>query len=228
MGSHHDGKFLTTSDYLSSHLLDLPGHGQSSQRASFESLKTYLDELNSDFHLIGYSFGGRIAQKLSFHPRCLSLTLMSSKTHFSDKERNERLNYENELIQDLNKTDLDHFIDKFYSSSLFSSFKRRKRLFESYLLRRMDLDKQDLIYALKEFSITKLHTSFPSIPILGMYGMLDLKYRHHYSGLNWDISVVSVPSSGHVIHYENPSFCVKTLEKFIGQIENDLASLRTL
>jgi pimeloyl-ACP methyl ester carboxylesterase len=228
MGSHLDGKPLLASSTLSWHLLDLPGHGKSLQNVDMQTLVDYINKLNSPFHLVGYSFGGRIAQKLASHPSCLSLTLMSSKTFFSDEELSARRDYEKKLIEDLESLPFEEFIASFYASPLFSSLRRRKRLFESYLLRKEDQSKENLMFALKEFSIDKVLSSFPSIPILGLYGMLDLKYAKTYLKLPSQVMCVSVPSSGHVIHLENTSFCLKTLETFIGQVEHELASMRTL
>lgn len=228
MGSHVDAKPLLLSQELSFHLIDLPGHGKTGQNANFESLISYINNLNTPFHLVGYSFGGRVAQKLSSHPHALSLTLMSSHTLFSTEELKIRQEFERQLKTDIIELEIEDFVQNFYNSPLFSSLKRRKRLFETYLMTKYSHSKEDLLFALNEMGIEKVASPLPSIPTLGMYGMLDLKYTKLYTKLPHDVSCVSVPSSGHVIHIENPSFCIKTLEKFIGQVEHELASKRTL
>lgn len=228
MGSHVDARPLLSSSELSLHAIDLPGHGKTGQNANLHTLYSYLDNINCPFHLVGYSFGGRIAQKLATHPNALSLTLMSSHTLFSVDELKIRKEFEQKLKDDLQNQEMDTFVANFYSSPLFSSIRRRKRLYESYLMTKSSHKKEDLLFALSEFAIEKILSPLPPIPILGMYGMLDLKYTKLYTQLPKDASVVSVPSSGHVIHMENPSFCIKTLEKFIGQVEDELASKRTL
>lgn len=227
MGSHLDAKPLQASDFLSWHVIDLPGHGKSLD-SCLDDIWAYLDELKEPFHLVGYSMGGRVAQKMAHHPSCLSLSLLSSHTVFDPHELQERKQFEDDLGSELEKLPMHEFISKFYSSPLFSSIKRRKRLFESYLLRKEGLDKTYLLQGLKNLSVTNLTSSLPSCPVLGLYGALDLKYMKLYSKLPQDVHIVSVPHSGHVVHFENASFCINILEKFIRDIENDLAILRKL
>ena len=228
MGSHIEGKPLTTSDYLSWHLIDLPGHGKTKQDAGLQDLLDYLDGLQTPFHLVGYSMGGRVAQKLAFHPNCRSLTLMSSHTLFDTQELEERMIFEGNLKKQLETLPLRDFVANFYSSSLFSSLKRRKRLFEAYLLRREQLDKESLKHALDTLSVETLKSNLPTCPVLGLYGMLDLKYQKLYAKLPPSVNIATVPSSGHVVHLENTTFCIKILEQFIRDIDNDMGNMRTL
>jgi pimeloyl-ACP methyl ester carboxylesterase len=204
--------------------IDLPGHGKTKQNARFSDLIKFLDDLCSPFHLVGYSLGGRVAQKLSHHKNCLSLSLLSSHTLFDKNTYDERRRFEESLKQDLLNLSMKDFLDKFYSSSLFSSLRRRKKVFEKLKLMRENLAQQDLIFGLNELGIENLVSDLPPIPVLALYGMLDLKYQKLYTCLSETVSVVSIPHAGHAIHLENPKHCLATLEKFIGTIEHDLAN----
>lgn len=225
MGTHADAKPLLNSDFLSWHLLDLPSCGKS-VNASIQDLKEYLDTLNTPFHLVGYSLGGRVAQKMASHQQCLSLTLLSSHTVFDDDELQERIEFEEKLRKNLSELSLEEFFLQFYSSPLFSSLKRKKRVFENYMLKKKELSKQQIEKMLEILNINSLHSFLPPCPVLGLYGAFDLKYMKLYSKLPPHVQVVSVPNSGHVVHFENASFCINILEKFIRDIEHDLASLR--
>jgi pimeloyl-ACP methyl ester carboxylesterase len=228
LGSHKEALNLLHSETISWHLIDLPGHGSSKSDTSINDLMNYLDSLGSPFHLVGYSLGGRVAQFLSHHKNCLSLSLISSHTLFDEKTLQERIIFEDNLKLDLVSHGLERFVQNFYESSLFSSLKRRKRVFESMMIRREGLFLDDLLFALDELSVKKIKSNLPNCPILGLYGMLDRKYQKIYTCLPEQVHVVSIPNSGHAIHLENPKRCLEILETFLYKVENDLANLRTL
>lgn len=220
-GSHLDGINLLSSSYLSWHLIDLPGHGKTSASLSLNELEAYLDSLNSPFHLCGYSLGGRVAQKLSTHPQCLSLTLISSDTDFSDPiKRLERIAFEQDLLSKLEQMDLETFLNAWYENPLFSSLKRKKSLFNKTLLQRKLQNKEELLKGLKKLTIEQLQSDIPPIPTLAIYGMFDQKYKKLYGCLNEAIHVVSIPNAGHAIHLENPRQLLLTCETFIRMIES--------
>jgi 2-succinyl-6-hydroxy-2,4-cyclohexadiene-1-carboxylate synthase len=220
-GSHHDGLKLLESEVLSWHLIDLPGHGKTPSSASLEDIKNYLDKLQSPFHLVGYSLGGRVAQKLSFHPKCLSLTLISADTDFSDEtKKSERVEFEKKLFLELENSDLETFFKNWYNNPLFASLKRRKKLFEKTLLQRSHQNKQELLEGLKKLTLEHLESSLPTIPTLAIYGMFDQKYKKLYGLLQDPIHVVSIPNAGHALHLENPKTLLLTCEKFVRMIES--------
>ena len=228
MGSCHDAKGLLETSYLSWHLIDLPGHGKTKQTATLQDLFDYLDELKSPFHLVGYSMGGRVAQKLAHHKNTLSLTLISSQTLFSDAEYLNRIEFEKELTQKLQNLPFKEFVEEFYKSSLFTSLRRRKTLFNAMLTLRQDLDPKDLLYALKELNIEKIISPFPPCPILELYGMCDLKYQKYCNQLPEVVHVVSIAQAGHALCLENPKQSLSLIEKFITRCEHDVANLRTV
>lgn len=225
MGSHLSVKPLQKSLFLSWHAIDLPGHGKNIL-STIDDVQNYLEALGEPFHLVGYSMGGRLAQKMASHPHCLSLSLLSSHTLFDENQLLERIAFENQLQADLDRLPFKEFLDQFYSSPLFSSIKQKKSLFNRYLLEKQKLNKADLKIALNTLHINHILAPLPLCPILGLYGAFDLKYTKLYSKMPKNVSVVSVPNAGHVVHCENTPFCINILEKFIRDIEHELGILR--
>ena len=228
LGSHKDAKSLIHNSFISWHAIDLPGHGKTKQEAAFKDLTTYLDNLSSSFHLVGYSLGGRVAQKLASHINCKSLSLLSSHTIFNDQEYLARIEFEKNLLQNLIIQPLDEFLITFYNSPIFASLRHNRSLFEKYIKARLSQDKDDLIFGLNELAMTNIVSDLPNCPILGLYGEFDLKYQKIYTLLPEKVSVVSIDHAGHTIHLENPKSCLKALEKFIGTVEHDMENMRQL
>lgn len=227
MGTHLNVKPLQKSHFLSWHAIDLPGHGHN-VGATVDDVYNYLESLNEPFHLVGYSMGGRLAQKMASHPQCLSLSLLSSHTLFDKNELVERICFENKLKIDLENLPFEEFLNQFYASPLFSSIKQKKQLFKRYLLQRQYLNKSNLKTALTTLHINQILSPLPCCPTLGLYGAFDLKYTKLYAKMPEHVSIVSVPHSGHVVHFENAPFCIHILEKFIRDTEHELGILRQL
>jgi 2-succinyl-6-hydroxy-2,4-cyclohexadiene-1-carboxylate synthase len=228
MGSGLEGTPLR-SKVLSWHFIDLPGHGKTKQTATVEDIETYLTNLQGPFHLVGYSLGGRVAQKLASHPQCLSLSLLSSYTLFDKEAYTERRAFEQKLKKDIEELPIETFISNFYNSPLFTSLKHKPKLFEPLLKRRSSLTKKDLLFALEQLTVAKIHSDLPSCPTLGLYGEYDAKYQTIYTKLPPTVTVVSIDNAGHAIHLENPKACLKHLEHFIQAVEYDnMDSLRTI
>jgi pimeloyl-ACP methyl ester carboxylesterase len=228
LGTYKDAYVFQTSQTLSWHLIDLPGFGKTKRSATLCDLIYYLDSLNSPFHLVGYSMGGRVAQKLSHHHNCLSLSVISSHTVLSQQELQERILFEQEQKQALINLPFDQFVDQFYASPLFASLRRKKSSFTSMIKKRKNQDKEDVLFGLDELGIERLSAPLPSCPILALYGMLDLKYQKLYALLPKNICIVSIPHAGHNLCLENPKECLNSLELFIRSIEHDMERLWTL
>jgi len=179
-------------------------------------LYDYAEALHTPFHCVGYSLGGRVAQKIAHHPACLSLTLISSQTLFTPEEKIEKMNQEALIQARLKKLALSDFFDQWYQAPLFSTLRRNKRLYERTLNRRLKQDPAALILGLQKLSVENLFSPLPRCPILGLYGRFDAKYQNLYTKLPEAIQVVSVEQAGHALHLENPRRCLELIEKFIG------------
>ena len=117
--------------------IDLLGHGKSSSPDQFELysaesqmeiLDNLFDQLNiSEFTLVGYSMGGRLALSytLKFPKKVNRLVLESTSFGITEKkDREERIKSDFDLAAFIENSTLDDFIDFWMEIPILKSYKR--------------------------------------------------------------------------------------------------------
>lgn len=209
--------------HFSLYLLSLPGHGKSKEvPITLESIKETIETLPlSSYHLLGYSLGGRLARKLEEDPRCKSLILLSTHPGLvSQEEKNERRLLDEKWIVQLENTPFSLFLQAWYNQELFSTLRRKKRLFEALIKRREKEDPQKLACVLKTFGLAQEdYKSDFKKPTLALHGEYDKKFTLLYTKLNEPVTVVTIENASHTVHLENPKQCGNNITTFIRSLK---------
>ncbi len=182
--------FLPPSHCIGIHL---PGHGGVPFSETFE---IDIDR----FHLIGYSMGGRLAMAYAAkNPyRIASLTIASAHPGLTDEaEKQKRLESDARWAKILLELPIDEFLKRWYDQPLFQFYKPD-------LSMRKKQNVQDLAKALMHYSLGR-QPRFDLDNVL--VGEWDAKFRALY------INPILIPSSGHVVHLENPKAVAAAIEK---------------
>lgn len=173
--------------------IDLPGHGNSSFEPDFD-----IDI--PEFHLVGYSLGGRIAYQ-KFARKAKSLTLVSVHPGLKTvEEKKLRLKQDKKWADLLLQLPIDEFLLHWYDQSIFKPFK------PDFSMRRVQ-NVQNLRKALLHFSLA--HQSFFEIDE-GIVGERDVKFRALYS------HPIVIPNAGHMVHLENPKALATIIKERVG------------
>lgn len=199
--------------------LSLPGHGKTKVE-NFYSLEDFrfkfskFVELNfNQFHLIGYSMGGRIVLDLLTHSRLnpINVTLISSGLGLdSETEKQERLMSDLKLFGD---DSLDVFFNKWYSQSLFGNFKDHPS-YKNYVNEKLSHDKNEWIKSLEMFSQGAMGLRSDYIHTLKKYsdkihyicGSEDKKYLSNCEFLkNFGIKISVIEGAFHNLHKTHPT-----------------------
>lgn len=170
------------------HCIELPGHGSSPFVESFDFLSP-----NEQFHLVGYSMGGRLALGYAskYPHRIASLTIASAHPGLqTSQEKRQRLKEDTRWAEKLMTLPIDEFLSQWYDQPLFRSFK------PDFSMRRKHSSK-NLAKALIHYSLA--HQSFYK-PKNALYlvGENDAKYRALYP------EATVIEKAGHSVHFENP------------------------
>lgn len=184
--------WLPVSSHLSSPCIgcDLPGHGNTPFKVDFTIPIP-------NYHLVGYSMGGRIALQ-KFAKKALSLTLLSVHPGLkTEEEKEKRLKSDKEWANLLLKLPIDEFLLRWYDQPVFKPFKPDLKM-------RREQNVQDLAKALLEFSLAK--QSYFEID-QGLIGEFDQKFLSLYK------NPIVIPEAGHMVHLENPKAVAKMIEK---------------
>lgn len=211
----------------SCHPLDLPGHGERSALPSGDAytFDGVCDLIAGDvtrmglrrIALWGYSMGGRIALHFALrHPELLSFLILESCSPglANRRDRELRLQVDEELSQRLEADGLERFIDFWMEQPLFASQKQLpiERQEEGRRLR-LSNSATGLAAALRGFSVGRqlpLHNRLSELamPTLVLAGELDSKYRelgesmaHSIPGARFRI----IAEAGHAPHWERPA-----------------------
>ncbi len=215
--------------------VDLPGHGRSLHRPSYEytiegatqALADVLDDAGvRECNLVGYSMGGRIALYFAVHhsSRVRTLTLESSSPGLtSSADRNDRRMVDAERADSI-RTDLLGFLAKWYRMPLFASLERHG-LVESMIDMRSTNDPEEIARALEGLSVGAQPSLWERlqdlhIPALACTGELDTKYANivgHMAMGSQQMDTVIVPDAGHCVHAERPQAFLVHLVHFLSR-----------
>lgn len=235
MGSGDDWSQITQAlgDESFSICVDLPGHGKSVGRPSYEytmegatqALADVLDDAGiRTCDLVGYSMGGRVALYFAIHhpERVNSLILESASPGLTaSKDRDARRLIDAERADSI-RQDYLAFLAEWYRMPLFASLERYD-LVESMISRRAANDPEEIARALEGLSVGAQPSLWErlvdmDIPTLTYAGELDEKYvkitRHMAVGSR-RMKTVIVPEAGHCIHAERPQAFVSHLVHFL-------------
>ncbi|WP_372872883.1 2-succinyl-6-hydroxy-2,4-cyclohexadiene-1-carboxylate synthase [Shewanella sp.] len=213
---------------------DLPGHGQSPLPCSqpdfdgvCDALERYLAEHEvSQFHLLGYSLGGRLALHLAKRlqakqspeshqsKRLLSLTLESCHPGLADESaRNERLGTDELWAKRLASEPLSQFLDHWYQQGVFAHLDpvSRARLIEKRRQDHPDTQRNQLVALYRATSLGRQQDLWQlpallSFPVNFVYGEHDLKFAAIAHGWQQQAPVQNhcIRGAGHNCHAEQP------------------------
>lgn len=215
---------------------DLPGHGQNNQPLpekplSFAWLAQELDQLLaeigiSQFHLVGYSMGGRLGLYFSaqYPQRLLSLTLESTSPGLrGEAERQVRRLEDARRATQITADGLPAFIESWYQMPLFASLQRDPTLLKKIKRRRKQNNPQAIARIIAELSPGVQpplwgYLSKIAHPVLLLAGKDDLKYYQMVTQMAEEIPdarIAIAPGAGHNIHIETPEWFIQTLKAFL-------------
>ena len=205
-------------------IVDLPGHGQTkvtgkddlyNMQNTAQALIELLDKLAiKKCFLLGYSMGGRLALYLALHfPQYFSKVVLESASPGlkTETQRTQRVNQDLKLAQQLESTDFELFLTKWYYNPLFASLKKNPQ-FSELLAKRLQNNPLELARSLRNLSTglqSSLWEKLPDnkIPMLLLAGELDRKFveiNTEMANLYDRIQLTIVADCGHNIHFENP------------------------
>ncbi|PSB01015.1 2-succinyl-6-hydroxy-2,4-cyclohexadiene-1-carboxylate synthase [Merismopedia glauca CCAP 1448/3] len=215
--------------------VNLPGHGKTQVIGGekyykieyiAEGLLEFLKSLNiPKCILIGYSMGGRLALYLALHfPTYFSHIILESASPGlkTPEEREDRVQTDLKLAEELENQNLSSFLTKWYNQPLFASIKQNPD-FDRMLERRLQNNPQELAKALRNLS-TGLQPSLWSklksnpIPLLLIVGELDRKFigiNNEMLSLCQVARLEIVSNCGHNVHLEKVDLFGEKIRDFI-------------
>lgn len=213
--------------------IDLPGHGQTKTHQPtdyaflnvLDNLHQILQELDlKNFHLLGYSMGGRVALGFNLrYPSLVKSLILESSTAGLDayEKRFLRQCSDAKLAANLWNNELEEFVDFWQDITLFASQKKNLSDLQRQLLRtqRLKQDKFSLALSLKYMGTGSQPNYWPYIknltcPLLYVAGQEDFKFcgigqKICAYVLNADMQIC--PKVGHCVHLEAPKWFTDTV-----------------
>ena len=223
------------SDRFSYLVVDLPGHGQTKVTGKDElynmphtaqALIELLDKLEIEqCFLVGYSMGGRLALYLALHfPQYFRKVVLESASPGlkTAAQRTQRINQDFTLAQQLESTDFQLFLTRWYDNPLFASLKKNLQ-FPELLAKRLNNNPLELARSLRNLSTglqPSLWEKLPDnkIPMLLLAGKLDRKFVEINTEMadSCDrVQLTIVAGCGHNIHFENPIQFTNIIRDFL-------------
>ena len=235
MGTGSDWEAVTAllaADYCCA-TLNLPGHGGSPalETTDYEQVVAAVDACVTgaglqQFHLAGYSMGGRIAIAYAkAHPeKVKSLILIASSPGLQDPhERALRREIDERWAAVMEETGMDAFLQRWYDQPIFSTLRKNKDLHASLISRKCGQNPRDMAKTLRGLSpgvVEDLWVALPALAchVLWVAGREDIKYvelADRAASLCQHGRAVVVPDAGHVIHEEQPKVLANVIRDFI-------------
>ncbi|PIS00404.1 MAG: hypothetical protein COT84_07635 [Chlamydiae bacterium CG10_big_fil_rev_8_21_14_0_10_35_9] len=200
--------------------IDLPGHGFTpftSAPDSFDyicqQIQVFIQNLENPI-FIGYSMGGRIAHVFQqATQQKYKAIVMGSHFGLSCHEQiQERCTQEKNICRQLETLSFSDFINNWYKNPLFTPFRKHPK-FTTTVQRRLHNNPDNMLLALKAFSLTKQPVYKPSSSLTIIAGEKDEKYCRYYESLN--IKFIKIPDAGHAIHIEEPKHLAQTIKEVL-------------
>ncbi|OZU88541.1 2-succinyl-6-hydroxy-2,4-cyclohexadiene-1-carboxylate synthase [Virgibacillus indicus] len=209
--------------------VDLPGHGKTRTRypktmeECCEDLKDLFDYLGLDeFHLLGYSMGGRTALSFAMiYPKMISSLILESASPglATEEERKKRTLKDEALAKKLEEEGIEAFVDFWENIPLFQSQKNLpKEVQQEIRHERLSQKVRGLAQSLRYMGTGSQPSWWDRLdqfekPILLFAGEYDDKFisinkliEGHLQGDLQDGGLIVCENSGHAIHVEQPEF----------------------
>ncbi len=217
--------------------LDLIGHGKSSSPAEIDyyKIESIIEQVEhiithlglKKIILCGYSMGGRAALRFALaKPELVSALIIESTSAGikNQKEREERIQKDNELAAFVEKNTMENFVDTWLNKEIFGTIKR----FSNAKIKQIKEEKikntrSGLANSLRAFGTGTL--TYPvekmkkmNLPVLLLSGQLDSKFTKLNVEMNKLIPKskhIVIKSAGHNIHLEEPKKFISAVNKFL-------------
>lgn len=171
--------------------------------------------------LFGYSMGGRLAIKLLFnYPKRFhkGIYLSIRPALFAD-ERESRIQWEQKMMEELDKLSLEKWIENWYQLPIFTNFHPDP----AFLERRYRLSKEEIKRQFTFFSVTKQPDFYPLLASTTnthhfIYGENDpIKQRHLplLNDLDAPVFTHLISNTSHNPHLQNPSSLSTLLKEIL-------------
>ncbi|MBC5638184.1 2-succinyl-6-hydroxy-2,4-cyclohexadiene-1-carboxylate synthase [Ornithinibacillus sp. BX22] len=215
-------------------VIDLPGHGQTltpsitSMEQCCHDIHVLLNEIGiQQFHLLGYSMGGRTALSYSmFYPEQLTSLILESASPglSSEEDRNNRKANDENLVQKIEREGVRAFVDFWENIPLFQSQKALPpKVKEAIRQERLGQSKEGLALSLRGMGTGSQPSWWTNLatfqkPVLLIVGELDDKFIRINQKMceylpNSEMRIVK--KVGHAIHVEEPFIFGTIVKEFI-------------
>lgn len=238
--------WMDVMEHLAGHFkmvaIDLIGHGKTSipEEVDRYTMDEQLQDLEAvfqaldltDFTLVGYSMGGRIAlgYTVNYPKRVATLILESSSPGLkTTEERKARRTMDERLAQRIQTEGIPKFVDFWESIPLFSSQKRmsiqqRQKVREE----RLAQDEIGLSNSLKGIGTGSQPSYWENLkdlnlPVCLITGEIDKKFVDISREMKKNLPKVTtktIKNVGHAIHVENPALFATIIEEHILALNN--------
>ncbi|XP_048503546.1 protein PHYLLO, chloroplastic isoform X4 [Beta vulgaris subsp. vulgaris] len=234
------------SGYAKCFSVDLPGHGKSKmqssdsyrttggQSLSIEVVAAVLSQLINKIctrkvTIIGYSMGARIAlyMALRFSGKIDGAVVISGSPGLKNEtERRIRAAKDDSRARSLISFGLVPFLDNWYHSDLWMSFREHPK-FKKIAASRLEHDDiHGLAKSLSDLSVGRQpplweDLKYCKIPLMFVVGEKDAKFKNisqdicREMGQATNHETVEVPNSGHAVHLENPLAIIRLVRQFL-------------
>lgn len=214
---------------------DLPGHNQTEVEGYDEfytidntcaSLKKEIDSQGiTNFHLVAYSMGGRIALTFAIkYPEIINkLVLISTSPGIESAVlREDRIKFDAEIAEKIRTLELHNFLKLWYSAPIFAEI-NQTNLFGKLIARRTYNNKESLIKSLEYSGTGEMRPLWNDIqsyqkPVLLITGERDRKYciiNSKMDELFPNSTFKIIKKSAHIVFMEQPKEFEFELRNFI-------------
>jgi len=242
LGSKHDWHDVATSLRSGRRIavFDLPGHGDPvearedsdcSMEAACHRIDAVLEAVESEkAHIVGYSFGGRVALHFAITrpDKVASLVLEGTSAGIQDEdERSARRDADTALAHRLEQEGLEAFVDAWEKLPLFASqLALDPEIRDAQRKRRLEGDAGALARSLRHAGVGTqpwlgAHLSKVQAPVLLLTGALDTKFTaiaNELAAALPDARTLVIEGAGHNVHLEKPAEFIAAVDRFLSGV----------